>query len=78
LMVQYVQYVSDVVLQWMGAKPLYNVKNPFNWMELWSLNGITSFFEKRNPDYQLPNVGKSLKEQTKDTSMRKLEFNKPF
>lgn len=79
MMVQYVHYVSDVVLQWMGAKPLYNVKNPFNWMELWSLNGITSFFEKRNPDYQLPNVAKSMKDQNNNTSMvKKLTFNKAF
>lgn len=53
LMSQYVRYVADHWLRALDVPALYNVSNPFDWMELISLQGKTNFFEKRVGDYQL-------------------------
>lgn len=52
LMSQYVEFVADTLLAQMGVAPLYNVKNPFDWMELISLSGKTNFFERRVSEYK--------------------------
>ena len=56
LLKQYIMFVADVTLRWFGYAALYNVKNPFPWMDKLSVDGITSFFEKRNSEYQLSGV----------------------
>lgn len=56
LLKQYILFVADITLKWFGYNSLYNVKNPFPWMDKWSINGITSFFEKRNTEYQLSGI----------------------
>ncbi|CAD7945431.1 unnamed protein product [Amoebophrya sp. A25] len=43
---------------------LFNVKNPFDWMELISLQGKTNFFEKRVGDYQKAGVMKAAETTT--------------
>ena len=53
MMTQYIQFVADRLCVQLGYKKIYNVINPFDWMELISLEGKTNFFEKRNPDYAL-------------------------
>jgi ribonucleoside-diphosphate reductase subunit M2 len=53
LMTQYIQFVADRLALQFGYKKIYNVSNPFNWMELISLESKTSFFEKRVSDYAL-------------------------
>ena len=50
-MIQYIQFVADRLLTQFGEKPMYNVRNPFDWMENISLEGKTNFFEKRVGDY---------------------------
>ena len=50
-MTQYIQFVADRLLNQMGEGPVYNSKNPFDWMENISLEGKTNFFEKRVGDY---------------------------
>ena len=62
LMCQYVEFVADHLLKSMGLRPLYNASNPFDWMELISLEGRTNFFEKRVGEYQKAGVT-SPKEQ---------------
>ena len=52
LMQQYVKFVADHLLEDMGHKKHYHVRNPFEWMELISLEGKTNFFEKRVGEYQ--------------------------
>ena len=47
LMTQYIQYVADRLLQMLNIDKIYNVANPFDWMELISVQGKTNFFEKR-------------------------------
>ena len=50
-MKQYIQFVADRLMTQFGEKPIYNAKNPFDWMENISLEGKTNFFEKRVGDY---------------------------
>ena len=56
MMGTYVEFVADRLLTALGYPKVYNVKNPFDWMELISLQGKTNFFEKRVGDYQKSGV----------------------
>ena len=55
MMTQYIQFVADRLCSQLGYKKIYNVSNPFDWMELISLESKTSFFEKHNDAYALAN-----------------------
>ncbi len=55
LMIQYVKFIADRLLTQVGYPKLYNVKNPFDWMELISLRGKTNFFERRPSEYSKAN-----------------------
>ena len=50
-MSEYIEYVSDRLLKQVGVPPIWNAKNPFDFMENISLDGKTNFFEKRVGDY---------------------------
>ena len=54
LMTQYIQFVADHWLAQLGCDPVYSVENPFDWMELISLEGKSNFFERRVSEYQRP------------------------
>jgi ribonucleoside-diphosphate reductase subunit M2 len=56
LMTRYIQFVADRLLAALGHTKLFNVTNPFDWMELISLQGKTNFFEKRVGEYQKAGV----------------------
>ena len=56
LMCQYIEFVADRLLGAVKVEKLYNVENPFPWMDLISLQGKTNFFEKRVGDYQKSGV----------------------
>ena len=51
LMKQYIEYVADRLLQMLLIEPIYKTHNPFEWMELISVQGKTNFFEKRVGEY---------------------------
>jgi ribonucleoside-diphosphate reductase beta chain len=51
LMSQYIEFISDRLLLALGHPCLYNTTNPFDFMEIISLQGKTNFFEKRVGDY---------------------------
>ena len=51
LMIQYIRFVADRLLVSLGHSKLYNATNPFDWMEMISLQGKTNFFEKRVGEY---------------------------
>jgi len=55
LMTQYIKFVADRLALQLGYKKIYNVSNPFDFMELISLESKTNFFEKRNDSYALAN-----------------------
>merc|ERR1712232_760901 len=56
LMTRYIEFVADRLLVALGHSKIYNVTNPFDWMELISLQGKTNFFEKRVGEYQKAGV----------------------
>lgn len=60
LMKDYIEFVADRLLMCLGCKKHYNAVNPFDWMELISLQGKTNFFEKRVGEYQKAGVMNSL------------------
>lgn len=55
LMTQYIKFVADRLSLQLGYKKIYNVTNPFDFMELISLEGKTNFFERKVADYSLAN-----------------------
>lgn len=56
LMCQYIEFVADRLLMSLGYAKLYNAVNPFDFMEMISLQGKTNFFEKRVAEYQKSGV----------------------
>ncbi|MGN6419095.1 MAG: ribonucleoside-diphosphate reductase small subunit [Pseudobacter sp.] len=56
LMQQYIEFVADRWLQELGCEKMFNTANPFDFMEMISLEGKTNFFEKRVGDYQKSGV----------------------
>jgi ribonucleoside-diphosphate reductase beta chain len=56
MMAQYIEFVADRLLVALGVPKLYGATNPFDWMELISLQGKTNFFEKRVGEYQKAGV----------------------
>merc|ERR1719271_2323011 len=62
LMTRYIEFVADRLLTALGHSKIYKVSNPFDWMELISLQGKTNFFEKRVGEYQKAGVMASTTE----------------
>lgn len=62
LMTQYIHFVADRLLLQLGYDKIYNATNPFDFMELISIESKTNFFEKRNDSYALAN--KTMDEDT--------------
>jgi ribonucleoside-diphosphate reductase beta chain len=56
MMCQYIEFVADRLLVALGCDKKYNATNPFDFMELISLQGKTNFFEKRVAEYQKSGV----------------------
>ena len=56
LMSQYIEFVADRLLVELGNEKIFNVTNPFDFMDMISLQGKTNFFEKRVGEYQKAGV----------------------
>jgi ribonucleoside-diphosphate reductase beta chain len=56
MMCQYIDFVADRLLVSLGCQKHYNATNPFDFMEMISLQGKTNFFEKRVAEYQKSGV----------------------
>ena len=56
LMCQYIEFVADHLLESLGLDKTYNATNPFDFMDMISLQGKTNFFEKRVGEYQKSGV----------------------
>ncbi|MBK8387834.1 MAG: ribonucleotide-diphosphate reductase subunit beta [Saprospiraceae bacterium] len=63
MMCQYIEFVADRLLSSLGNPKIYNVENPFPWMEMISIQGKTNFFEKRVADYQKAGVNSDKESQ---------------
>jgi len=57
MMSEYIEFVADRLLLQLGYNKIYNTENPFQFMELISLENKTNFFEKRVSEYSLGRVG---------------------
>jgi ribonucleoside-diphosphate reductase beta chain len=64
LMNQYIQFVADRLLTQLGCPKIYNVTNPFDFMDMISLQGKTNFFEKRVAEYQKAGVSNTQETNT--------------
>jgi len=62
LMCQYIEFVADRLLQALHCPKLFGAANPFDFMELISLQGKTNFFERRVSEYQKSSVMASKEE----------------
>lgn len=56
LMSQYIEFVADRLLYTLGVPKFYKTANPFEWMDMISLQGKTNFFEKKVSEYQKAGV----------------------
>mmetsp|Transcript_57089 Transcript_57089/g.139112 ORF Transcript_57089/g.139112 Transcript_57089/m.139112 type:complete len:475 (-) Transcript_57089:175-1599(-) len=77
LMSQYIEFVADRLLRDLGYRPMYGSKNPFDWMDMISLEGKTNFFEKRVGEYQKSGVMASI-EQPSSGVRQPLDFDADF
>ena len=64
LMTQYIKFVADVLLIQLGYSKKWDVKNPFDWMDMISLDGKTNFFEKRVGEYSKSRIGNNEDEDS--------------
>ena len=72
LMTQYLEFVTDRLLVELGCNKVYNVTNPFDFMDMISLQGKTNFFEKRVGEYQKAGV------MNNDSQASKISFDADF
>ncbi|WP_417443417.1 ribonucleotide-diphosphate reductase subunit beta [Joostella sp.] len=72
LMTQYLEFVTDRLLVEMECEKIYNSTNPFDFMDMISLQGKTNFFEKRVSEYQKAGV------LSKDDEDQKISFDADF
>ena len=56
MMAEYIEFVADRLLRELGCPAHYNTPNPFDWMDLISMQGKTNFFERRVGEYQKAGV----------------------
>jgi len=73
MMTDYIYFVADRLLVSLGCEKIYDVHNPFPWMEMISLQGKTNFFEKRVGEYQKANVMNN-----NDPESKKITFDTEF
>jgi ribonucleotide reductase beta subunit family protein with ferritin-like domain len=59
LMCQYIEFVADRLSVQLGYDKIYGTKNPFDFMEMISIEGKTNFFEKRVAEYALADKTKT-------------------
>ncbi len=64
LMTQYIEFVADRLLVELGCEKIYDATNPFDFMEMISLQGKTNFFEKRVGEYAKAGVMTGKESQT--------------
>ena len=72
LMTQYLEFVTDRLLVELNCDKVYNATNPFEFMDMISLQGKTNFFEKRVSEYQKAGV------LNNDTRSQEISFDEDF
>ena len=64
LMCQYIEFCADRLLHALGCAKFYLVENPFDWIDMISLQGKSNMFERRVAEYAKSGVGCSPLRQT--------------
>ena len=77
-MTQYVEFVADRLLRELGCAAHYGATNPFDWMDLISVQGKTNFFERRVGEYQKAGVMASAGADHRGTSDRVFRTDADF
>ena len=75
LMAEYIEFVADRLIYQLGYPKIYNTTNPFNFMQLISMENKTNFFEKRVGEYSLASIDN---ETINENKTENLEFNDVF
>ncbi|KAF4602189.1 Ribonucleotide-diphosphate reductase (RNR), small subunit [Pleurotus pulmonarius] len=78
LMCQYIEFVADRLLVSLGNDKVYNSTNPFDFMDMISLQGKTNFFEKRVSDYSKANVNHSGANESATSSAKVFVLDEDF
>jgi ribonucleoside-diphosphate reductase subunit M2 len=68
LMCQYIEFIADRLLVALGNEKHYNVTNPFDFMDMISLQGKTNFFERRVSEYSKANIDRSFTPNNRSNS----------
>jgi ribonucleoside-diphosphate reductase subunit M2 len=71
LMTQYIEFCADRLLVELKCPKKYNSSNPFDWMDMISLEGKSNFFEKNVSEYAKSGVGS-------DAAQQKISFDEDF
>ena len=72
LMCQYIEFVADRLLVALGNPKEYDVTNPFDFMDMISLQGKTNFFEKRVSDYSKAGINHTSSPQSSSDGLNKI------
>ncbi|KAH8118581.1 ribonucleotide reductase small subunit [Phellopilus nigrolimitatus] len=78
LMCQYIEFVADRLLVSLGNEKYYKASNPFDFMDMISLQGKTNFFEKRVSDYAKAGVNVSGTTKTDGTHSKSFTIDEDF
>ena len=78
LMSQYIEFVADRWIGALGYPKMFNASNPFDFMEMISLQGKTNFFEKRVGDYQKNGVMRKEKHAEEAGGMNVFSLEEEF
>jgi len=78
LMCQYIEFVADRLLVSLGNEKVYNKTNPFDFMDMISLQGKTNFFEKRVSDYSKAGINLSSGPEATTTSSKTFVLDEDF
>ena len=80
LMTQYIKFVADTLIKQLGYSPLYKSTNPFEFMELISLEGKTNFFESKNSSYNKANASGGIRKENDEDNKKSnsLSFDADF
>ena len=74
LMSEYLEFVTDHLLETLNCPKVYNTANPLDFMDMISLEGKTNFFEKRVSEYKKAGVGEEQSDHNIDDAFGAMNF----
>ena len=74
LMSEYLEFVTDHLLETLNCPKVYNTANPFDFMDMISLEGKTNFFEKRVAEYKKAGVGEEQSDHNIEHAFGAMNF----